>query len=269
MTRGQAPILSALRASFATALAIALVQAFSAAWAANRWPDERTAGPFVCHADFSLKPYETLLSELMQLQDDVTRELGIPANRETIHVYLFAKPATYKKYLAHYFPQAPTRRALFVKERGPGMVFAYRSDELAIDIRHEGTHALLHAVLPMVPLWLDEGLAEYFEVPPEDRAYGNPHLAEIRRTLWLKGTPRLEQLEQLQRLEEMGSAQYRDAWAWVHFMLHGPPEAREELTGTLRSIAALSPPGNLSERLRRRMPDLEQRFTTHFYNWKR
>jgi hypothetical protein len=205
----------------------------------------------------------------MRLQDDVTRELAIPANQQTVHIYLFSKSSTYKKYVAYYFPQAPTRRALFIKERGPGMVFAYHSDELAIDIRHEGTHALLHGVLPMVPLWLDEGLAEYFEVPPQERSYGNPHLTEIRRTLWLKGAPRLEQLEQLERLEEMGPAQYRDAWAWVHFMLHGPAEAREELIGTLRNIAALAPPGTLSERLRRRMPDVEQQFAAHFQQWRR
>jgi hypothetical protein len=268
MTRGQVHLVSAF-ATAAAALVLGVGHAAHTVCAGDRWPDERAAGPFVCHADFSLKPYEVLLSELMRLQDDVMRELGVPANREAVHVYLFARPSTYKRYLAHYFPQAPTRRALFVKERGPGMVFAYRSDDLAIDIRHEGTHALLHGVLPMVPLWLDEGLAEYFEVPPEERAHGNPHLTEIRRALWVKVPPRLEQLEQLERLEEMGPAQYRDAWAWVHFMLHGPPEAREELTGTLRNIAALAPPGHLSERLRRRMPDVEHRFAAHFQSWGR
>jgi hypothetical protein len=239
------------------------------ATAANRWPDERAAGPFICHADFSLQPYETLLDELMRLQDDLQRELGVPRTKEPVHIYLFGKSATYKRYLTHYFPQAPTRKALFIKERGPGMVFAYGSDELAIDIRHEGTHALLHGAMPMVPLWLDEGLAEYFEVAPQERAFGNPHLAGLQRTLWLKGAPKLEHLEELERLEEMGQGQYRDAWAWVHFMLHGPPEAREELIGYLRNIAAYSPPGALSERLRRRMPDLEKRFVAHFQGWKR
>ena len=31
------------------------------------------------------------------------------------------------------------------------------------DLRHECTHALLHAALPYVPLWLDEGLASLYE----------------------------------------------------------------------------------------------------------
>jgi hypothetical protein len=227
------------------------------------------AGSFVCHADFSLQPYDGLLAELTRLQNDLIRELGVPSAQEVTHVYLFAKSSTYKRYLTHYFPQAPTRRALFIKERGPGMVFAYESDELAVDIRHEGTHALLHGALPMVPLWLDEGLAEYFEVAPQDRHLGNAHLASIQRFLWLKGPPKIEQLEQLERLEEMGPAQYRDAWAWVHFMLHGPPEAREELTSYLRDIAALAPPGQLSVRLRRRLPQLEQQFIAHYQQLRR
>lgn len=237
--------------------------------AGNRWPDERTAGPFVIHADFSLQPHEHLLHELTHLQHDLVRELGVPPTREVVHVYLFARSTTYKRYLASYFPQAPVRKALFIKERGAGMMFAYASEDLAIDVRHEGTHALLHGALPMVPLWLDEGLAEYFEVPASQRAYDNPHLKAIQRSLWLKGAPRLEALEQLERLEEMGAAEYCNAWAWVHFMLHGPPEAREELIGFLRNVAAFSPPGNLSDRLRRRMPDLEQRFVAHFRNWSR
>ncbi|GIT30210.1 MAG: hypothetical protein Ct9H300mP1_22560 [Planctomycetaceae bacterium] len=32
------------------------------------------------------------------------------------------------------------------------------------DLRHEFTHGVLHSSLKRVPLWLDEGLAEYFEV---------------------------------------------------------------------------------------------------------
>ncbi len=263
-------VLSCLpRAATMAVLGIAACLSGASVDAANRWPDERTAGPFICHADFSLQPHENLLLELTRLQDDLVRELGVPRSREIVHVYLFARPATYKRYLASYFPQAPVRKALFIKERGAGMMFAYGSADLEIDVRHEGTHALLHGALPMVPLWLDEGLAEYFEVPPHERTHDNPHLKSIQRSLWLKGAPRLEALEQLGRLEEMGTAEYRDAWAWVHFMLHGPPEAREELVGYLRNVAAYSPPGNLSDRLRRRLPNLEQRFVAHFQQWSR
>ena len=42
-------------------------------------------------------------------------------------------------------------------------------DHLRTDLRHELTHALLHGVLKDVPLWLDEGLAGFFELPPDAR----------------------------------------------------------------------------------------------------
>ena len=56
---------------------------------------------------------------------------------------------------------------------------AYRNPEFGNDLRHECTHALLHAVLPAVPLWLDEGLAKYFEVQRASRAYGHPYLSSF------------------------------------------------------------------------------------------
>ena len=51
--------------------------------------------------------------------------------------------------------------------------------ELAVDLRHETTHAVLHGLLPMVPLWLDEGLAEYFEAPEANRLQRHPHFKAV------------------------------------------------------------------------------------------
>jgi len=240
--------------------------------AESRWPDEQTAGAFRCHADFPLAPHAHHLAELSGLQRDLVRALGIDESQEPIHLFLFEQRETYQEYLKLYFPEVPKRRALFIKQRGPGMVFAYYSSDFdfGVDVRHEGTHALLHADLPMVPLWLDEGLAEYFEVPYADRASKNPHLKAIRGNLWfwLAGAPDLERLEQLRDLQQMGANEYRQAWAWVHFMLHGPPEAHDELVRFLADIRAQTPPGQLSQRLRRSIPNLEERFTEHFKQWK-
>jgi hypothetical protein len=67
----------------------------------------------------------------------------------------------------------------------------------------------------------------------------------------------------------MGRREYRDAWAWTHFMLHGPEEARDELLRYLADVQASAPPGLLSQRLRRRLPDLEDSFAKHFQHWAR
>jgi hypothetical protein len=251
------------RAAGIICLELALLLAASAS-AENRWPDERQAGPLMCHADFSLEPQQPLIDELALLQQDLSSILGAPPPRERVHLFLFQAKPTYQSYLKQYFPRVPYRRALFIKARGPGMVFAYQGTDFEIDVRHECTHALLNAWLTRVPLWLDEGLAEYFEVSRDQRPKQNPHLAVIKVLARGGQLPRLEELESLDNLDDMGRDEYRDAFACVHFMLHGSPEALDELRRYLGELEAGGDAGRLSDRLRRRMPDLSRRMAEHF-----
>ncbi len=236
---------------------------------AQQWVDGRAFGPFICRAEFPLTQCEDLLGELEQLQGELVRCLGIPPAREQIEIYLFRDKWSYQRYLKKHLPNVPYRRALYVKRRGPGQVFAYQSRQLGIDLRHECTHAMLHAVLPVVPLWLDEGLAEYFEVPAHRRAFDNPHLGNLRWNLRLGIIPKLEGLEKIADMPKMSQTEYRYSWAWVHFMLHGPREAHAELGGYLSDLRSGRPPGLLSERLQRRLGGVRGQFAAHFKGWKR
>lgn len=237
--------------------------------AESRWPAEKTVLPFVLHADFPLEGQAGMVDQMARLQKDLSSTLGIQSSRELIHLFLFQRRSTYQNYIKEHFANLPYRRALFIKERGPGMVFAYRHDDFETDVRHESTHALLHGALPMVPLWLDEGLAEYFEVPPAKRAYDNEHLGKLKWYARFGKLPRIERLEQIDSLSAMGQAEYRDAWAWVHFMIHGPQAARDVLRAYLADIQAHSPPGILSKRLRVAIPDLDRQLSMHLKNWKK
>jgi len=234
-----------------------------------RWPDERAVFPFVLHADFPLDGQAGLVEQMARLQQDLSSTLGVQASQEEIHLFLFQRRSTYQNYIKEYFADLPYRRALYIKERGPGMVFAYRHDDFETDVRHESTHALLHGALPMVPLWLDEGLAEYFEVPPTERAYGNEHLGKTRWSVRFGKLPNIERLEQIDSLNDMGQTEYREAWALVHFMIHGPRAARDVLRDYLADIQAHSPPGILSKRLRSQIPDLDRQLSIHLKSWKK
>jgi hypothetical protein len=233
------------------------------------WADSRVVGPIVCRADFSLAGMEPVLKDLASLQTDLVNLLDVPTAKEPIELYLFHDKATYAGYLNRYLPNVPYRRALYVKNRGPGRVFAYWSPELDVDLRHECIHALLHASLPVVPLWLDEGLAQYFEAPAPQRVAGHPHMDSIRRSVRWNGVPSLEALEKKANVSEMGQTEYRDSWAWVHFMLLGPREAHEELKGFLADIHHGTPPGQLSARIQRRLPQSHEQFSEHFQHWPR
>ncbi|MBM4003068.1 MAG: hypothetical protein FJ295_07225 [Planctomycetes bacterium] len=258
------------RREFVARLAGATVGALCAGLPAaveNRWPDERAAGPWLFHADYSLEELRPLVDELAQLQDDLINDLQIEATRESIHVFLFRQKSTYQSYMRHFFPNVISRRAMYIKRRGPGMVFAQHSEELPIDLRHECTHALLHGALPLVPLWLDEGLAEYYEPGQANRSRNHPYQNTIIWRTRLGQVRSLKSLEQLNELAEMGKAEYRDSWAWVHFMLHGPQAGRTELRRYLADIANSSPPGDLSARLERRIDRLPRAFADHFHSW--
>jgi len=245
------------------------------------WADERLSGPFIARADFRLDEYDSLFLELAQLQVDLSQALHVEQAHEPVELYLFQTEYAYRSFLQARLPQVPFRRALFVKGRGPGKVFAYKSKALPVDVRHEGTHGLLHAALPMVPLWLDEGLAEYFEVPAASRAYGNSYLKWVRAEAAspIDRFPQLDapvgrlqklaQLEAKRDVSEMNATDYRHAWAWTHFLLHGPPEAHDELIRFLADIRNSTPPGQLSVRLERRLPGLDKRLAQHFKTWKK
>jgi hypothetical protein len=207
----------------------------------GHWPDEQFAGAFLCHADFSLANHKHLLDEMAQLQRDLVRTLAIDEPHERIHLFLFNQKSTYDAYLQKHFPDVPTRRALYIKEqRGPGMVFAYRSDEFEVAFDHPHLSAMK---------W---------------------QLSKVNLAARIKSSsPSLERLEDLSDLKQMGAAEYRQSWAWVHFMLHGSPEAQEELIRFLSDIRAQTPPGKLSHRLRSRIPNLDERFADHLRQWKR
>jgi len=231
---------------------------------AQGWPSELAGTGFVAHADFDLSGQRQLLAEVESLQLDLQTHLQLPPLEEPFHICLFSREETYANYVSKHYPEAPRRRALFAQGDGPGLVMTHWNRELAVDLRHESTHATLHALLPVVPLWLDEGLAEYFEVSPNQRLRGNVHLSEMKWKIRLRRVPKLDHLESLTDPNRMDGDDYRDAWAWTHFMLHGPPAAREELTGYLHDLRVQRPTAPLGSRLRARLPRLERDFLDHF-----
>lgn len=239
------------------------------ACAVEPWVETFHLPPFYCRANFALEEHRAIFEELRRLQAELISILGIGPAESPIELTLFRNKSTYRDYLERRFPEVPYRRALFVKSAGRGMVYAYLNREFEVDLRHETTHALLHAVLPTVPLWLDEGLAEYFEVPHEQRAFDNPHLSSVRLGTRFGYVPRVSSLEALEDLGEMGRSEYRSAWAWVHFMMHGPPEAHDELVRFLNELRSGVPTPPLGMRLQHRVPELEERFAQHFNQWKR
>src|SRR5205823_11063107 len=142
-------------------------------------------------------------------------------------VYIFQDRDKYENVMRSRYPDLPKRRAFFVAQpRTVGgaedlLVYTYWGDRIQEDLRHELTHALLHSVLKDVPLWLDEGLAEYYELPPDWNGTNYRHVEQLCHSQEKPFKPDLSRLEQLSQVQQMSPAEYREAWAWVHLMLRG------------------------------------------------
>lgn len=196
-----------------------------------------TAGQLVVHADFPLAARHRLIRDLESLRVDVSQELDLPISDEPVHLYLFGSQPRYDAYATSRFPGFPARRAFFVETDTALTVYACWQDRIAEDLRHETTHGYVHAVMPGIPLWIDEGLSEFFELP---RTAGGVHRDHVRhlQTRLLEGTwrPDIARLESLTAAAALTQDDYAEAWAWVHWLLRSTPDRRRLLQTFLADI---------------------------------
>ncbi len=250
-----------------------ILTAFSAALIGSRvahadWVDARRAGPFRVYAEFSLDKFDWVFEAVQEQRADVAATLGLKPIDSPIVICLFANRTSYVRYMAEHAPAGVNRQALFVKGEDAGFVYVYRHTGFETDLRHEVTHAILHSMLPFLPLWLDEGLAEYFEVRTEKRPSANPHHPRMKWASRLGWKPNLARLESREDLSEFTAADYRESWAWVHFLLHGSKEGNQLLRGYLATIQQERPPGPLSGHLKRVFSDPHSQLVKHLRRGK-
>jgi hypothetical protein len=225
--------------------------------------------PYVFLSDFEIERDQPLFRELARLRDQVHKELLLPGGTAEVRVYLFETKERYERYMKCQYPQLPTRRAFFIagpRAVGGGeelLVWTYWGERIRQDLRHELTHALLHSVIKDVPLWLDEGLAEYFELPPERAGTNAAHLEQLQAARAGAYRPDLARLEGLKEVEQMSPAEYREAWAWVNLMLRSRPEAKTVLLSYLQQLRGARAPGPLRPLLAKVFPSPEEALRQH------
>jgi hypothetical protein len=215
-------------------------------------------------SDFKLPDKHPLIEDLIELRQQVAQTLDLPLQSETVVVYLFRDELTYYQYLQTAHPGLPSRRAYFIATPKELAVYTYWGNRIQEDLRHEYTHGLLHAGLQTVPLWLDEGLAEYFEVAGPTPGGVNPEYArKLSQAIENGWQPDMERLERLERVDQMHRPDYTESWAWVHFMLNSSPDTRQILLTYLHELRTNSHPEVLSKRLAREVPDLSARLLSY------
>lgn len=255
-------------AAWAASMAATAVVAIGCQWGGA----ERASVPetevrreqLIVHSTFELPPHHRLLDELVALRVDVSRTLVLPLPEEPIHIYLFETASRYQAFIQEHLPEFPERRACFVETDTQLSVYAQWNELIAVDLRHEVTHGYLHAVLNNLPLWLDEGLAEYFEVARGKHGINRPHVKLLASRLvdgdW---SPDIHKLVRLELADQMGQLHYAEAWAWAHFLIETTPERRELLEDYLARLRMTGKAPPLADLLLKAEPDAEQLLEMH------
>lgn len=112
-------------------------------------------------------------------------------------------------------------------------------DENQVVVYHEYTHSVLHANAHWLPIWLDEGMAEFYgytRFQSEKTLVGAPS----RRLRTLNNYPLIPVSTMLTvdsrspyyHDEEKAQIFYAEAWAMVHFMVFGQGTGNESRLGT-------------------------------------
>jgi hypothetical protein len=219
------------------------------------------ADHLVLVSDFKLPKDDPIVDDLVKLRTHVTETLQLPEPRQDVVVYLFADEEAYRKYLDTVHPGLPPRRAYFVGTKRELAVYTYWGDRVLEDLRHEYTHGILHASLAAVPLWLDEGLAEYFEVPgTTPGAMNGDYPQQLAGAVSRGWRPDIGRLEGIEDFSQMRRLDYQESWAWVHYLLHASPDSRQELLAYIGDLRDAEHPPALSERLGSVEPSYPARF---------
>ena len=110
--------------------------------------------------------------------------------------------------------------------------------EMFRTVQHEGFHQYLDSIMDDAPRWLNEGLAEYYEIMELDGLVTQADRGQPNRThLWLldeEGTLPLEEFLYMSPAEFYeGQTSYSQAWSFVNFLLHSTDENRAIFDGLI------------------------------------
>lgn len=218
----------------------------------------------VVHSDFHLPENHRLIKELTSRRDEISGILDIPTSDESIHVFLFDDEAHFQGFMERAHPEFPGRRAFFVKSDNSLNVYAYWGPRIGDDLRHEVTHGYLHSVVPNLPIWLDEGLAEYFEIKRGKQGLNGAHIYSLsnrlRRSDWQPDLARLETLREATELDQMD---YAESWLWIHFLLSGGEETQELLQNQMDQLIRFGVADSMADAVAALVPDCEAQLIAH------
>lgn len=211
-------------------------------------------GQLEIYCDFSLPRDHPLIAQLLWQRAELERILAIRLGTQPIKIFLFSDRDRYLNYIQRHYPELPDRRAFFFETGNELAVIASWGPRVGEDLRHEVTHAYLRTAMDQLPLWLDEGLAEYFEVGTAEGLHLS-HLDLLLHRIDRGWLPDMQRLETLESSADLSRLDYAESWAWTHWMLQSTVARRELFQAHLQRLSRDGVPLPLAVALRNQEAD--------------
>ncbi len=243
-----------IRGNLICGLLAGLVVCCSSLSARAEWRTEFQLEQFHVHSEVAAGLVFPAIRELSPLRQRLAEALQIEVSDRPIDILIFSSTANYRAYIRQRVPEAVNRPALFVKGPDALWVHVVYQQGWEVDLRHESTHALLHGSLPYLPIWLDEGLAKYFELPESAQGMQTGYRNGIIWRNRLRQSLRTKDLEKLRQISDVQGEHYRDSWAWVYFCLQHSNETRQFLQAYLQTIQREEVAGSFFDRFEQQFP---------------
>ena len=198
-----------------------------ATWCEVRSPHVRVL------TDCGAERADRLAERIERLREQLSRMTPALA-RDTAQgdvVFLFRSRETFRAYLPLYQGRPEEDSGIFQPAPGMGYVLLQDGADAELDrvALHESTHSMLHAAIAHVPLWLDEGLAQYLSTLRVDEADARVGEPMPEMLAWLHAHERLP-MDALLAMDgsssdyhagERRQTFYAQSWLLVHLLLTG------------------------------------------------
>ena len=223
-----------------------------------------TRGQLEITGEAPMNDFLPLMDELQATMGDMQDILGLSELSAPTRIHIYTSNYELEKAIRQRSRLAPYRRAYFFDDdkKKEMVILVKHTDYIAYDLRHECTHAFLHSHCPDAPLWLDEGLAEYFEPSRTEQGYQPRHINRLMRMVnTSKWRPNLTRLDKLDKsvVFDLTVEQYAESWLWAHFLINYSDQSRLLLKSWLKDYENLETPPPLSDQIRKLYPDCENR----------
>jgi tetratricopeptide (TPR) repeat protein len=223
----------------------------------DSWIELRTAD-FTLYSDAGEGRTRAVGEDLERLHDALAQLSPglLLASPFPTYVYVFKDAAAFQPYQKTYGGQPVNAGGYFLGRQLAGYIAINASlrggDPHAI-VYHEYIHSVLRNHFASLPLWLNEGLAEYystFQASGDEARIGLPVSDHVA---WLRDNA-LIPLATLFAVEECSPEYnessrrggfYAESWALVHYLISGSPERRRQTLEYLRLAQAGTPPERL------------------------